>query len=80
MQCAIYKSLRKTDYYLYIRQVEVFDMVPESLLAMLGELELVMELTLSSQRGLARVDVALVMAQLEEKGFYVQLPPTLEVA
>ena len=40
-----------------------------------GELELVMKLELSESRKLARVDVATVIEELQQTGFYLQVPP-----
>jgi hypothetical protein len=43
---------------------------------MLGKLEFVMEVDLSQRDKLARVDSKQVRRQLEQQGFYIQLPPT----
>lgn len=76
MNSAIYKSTRKPDCYLYIERPNDFARVPASLLAMLGELEFVMEVTLGAERKLAQPDPLVVMAQLQERGFYLQMPRT----
>jgi uncharacterized protein YcgL (UPF0745 family) len=41
-----------------------------------GEPEAVMILVLDPQRKLARADTAEVLADIAEKGFYLQMPPT----
>ncbi len=76
MQCFIYKSLKKDGLYLYLRQKDDFSELPEPLLNSFGRLEFVMDLTLSPERKLANEDVVKVMAGLEEKGFFIQMPPT----
>lgn len=75
MHCAIYKSSQKLDLYLYVREKDEFSDIPEPLLKSMGKPQFVMELELSPDRTLARADVAQVMQSLEEKGFYVQMPP-----
>lgn len=52
-----------------------FSRVPEPLLVLLGPLELVMELELTPNRKLARVDRDLLCAELDTKGYYLQMPP-----
>jgi len=76
MHCFIYKSLNKDYLYLYIKNQDDFSQVPEALLVMMGKLEFVMELELSSARKLASEDVGKVMECLEDKGYFVQMPRT----
>lgn len=73
--CAIYRSLKKFDSYLYVEREGDFTRVPPALLRMLGGLEFVMTLELTPQRKLANADVAQVRRQLSEQGYYLQLPP-----
>jgi len=76
MLCYIYKSLKKDQLYLYVEQKNDFSKVPEALFNSFGKLEFVMELELSPERKLAKEDVVKVIGSLDEKGFFVQLPPT----
>jgi len=76
MQAFVYKSLRKPDTYLYLRERDAFGLLPEPVLAPLGRLEFVMELELGPGRKLARADVAVVRANLDERGFHLQFPET----
>lgn len=75
MQCFIYKSLTKADLYLYLNQKDNFSALPTELYESFGRLEFVMELKLTPERKLARADVTKVIAKLERKGFFIQLPP-----
>lgn len=75
MKCTIYKSIRKLDHYLFVATEESFSLVPKQLLDMLGRLEQVMELELNSKSKLARADVTIVMQNLDNSGYYLQLPP-----
>lgn len=75
MQCFIYKCQKKDELYLYLRKQDDFSIVPDQLLASMGKLTFVMELELDSQRKLAREDVNKVMDSIQNKGFFVQMPP-----
>jgi uncharacterized protein YcgL (UPF0745 family) len=77
MQCFIYKSLKKDQLYIYLQDKDDFSAVPEDLFKSLGRLQFVMELQLTPERKLAKEDVNKVMRQLENKGFYIQMPPLM---
>ena len=77
LPCWVYRSPRKQETYLFLAEEDAFDRVPAELLARFGEPVLVIELELSENRRLAREDVRQVMANLRERGFHLQLPPTL---
>jgi uncharacterized protein YcgL (UPF0745 family) len=76
MLCEIYKGNKKAEMYLYVPLKKGLEDVPEVLLQSFGELELVMKLELNPSRKLARVDVATVMKDIQDKGFYLQVPPS----
>lgn len=73
MNTVIYRGHKKPDSYLYIENEDDFSRVPEELLLVLGKLEQVMMLELTSQRKLIQADVNQVMAALCEDGFYLQM-------
>jgi len=75
MQCFIYKSLRKEYLYLYIDKKDDFSKIPEALFKTFGALEFVMDLELTPERKLAKEDVEKVIESLNQKGFFVQMPP-----
>ena len=76
MQAFVYKSLRKPDTYLYLRERDAFALLPDAVRAPLGQLEFVMELVLGPGRKLARADAELVRRNLAAHGFYLQFPET----
>lgn len=76
MQCFIYKSLKKDQLYLYVKQKDDFSEVPEALFNSFGRLEFVMELELTPARKLAKENAEKVLNALNTKGFFVQMPPT----
>ncbi len=74
MQCAIYKSFRKQDTYLYLATRDDFSCLPESLLKLLGEPVHVMDLDLRPDRQLAQEDAVEVLQNLQERGWHLQMP------
>lgn len=78
MQCFIYKSLKKEFLYLYIVHKDDFSAVPHDVLHHFGQAEFVLELDLTAQRKLAREDSTKVIAQLQENGFFIQMPPSAD--
>ena len=77
MQCFIYKSLKKEELYLYLQKKDDFSEIPEPLFNSLGRIEFVMELEITPDRKLAREDANNVLSSLQDKGFFVQMPPTI---
>lgn len=75
MRSFVYKSVRKADTYLYLRDEGAFDPIPVELLEKLGPPVFVIELLLDPSRPLAREDVETVMRNLDNQGYHLQLPP-----
>ena len=75
MQCVVYKSLKQFDYFLFVRTEDGLSRVPDGLKQILGTLEKVIDLELHETRSLAQANVVDVMRQLEERGYYLQMPP-----
>jgi len=80
MKCVVYKSFKQFDYFLFVEEEDEFVRVPGSLRQMLGVLEKVMDLELDESRNLAQADVVVVMQQIEERGYYLQMPPQSDSA
>ena len=64
--------------YLYLRERDQFTALPGELLTRFGTPEFVMELDLASRAKLARENIERVRAALQERNFYLQLPPQIE--
>jgi uncharacterized protein YcgL (UPF0745 family) len=62
--------------YLYVEKSRGLKDVPQALLDKFGEPVPVMLLQLTLSRKLARVNVADVLAGIDEQGFFLQMPPT----
>ncbi|MGI2108667.1 YcgL domain-containing protein [Shewanella frigidimarina] len=75
MICAVYKSGRRADTYLFVKKRDVFDDVPEPLLEMFGSKTLVMIVPLSKRDHLGIADIDKVKVALVEQGYYLQIPP-----
>ncbi|ROS00339.1 hypothetical protein EDC56_2990 [Sinobacterium caligoides] len=75
MLCDVYRLAKKVDAYLYVRRDVGLERVPESLLEITGKLEKSMTLLITPEKKLARMSGEKLLAELEEKGFYLQLPP-----
>lgn len=78
MLCAVYKSVKKDQTYLYVKQRNNFSAVPEMLLKTFGTPVLVTLLNLAKREHLALADIDKVKQQLEQHGFYLQIPPPAE--
>ena len=77
MHCFVYKGSNKQDHYLYLpmaREELSEDALPSALLAMLGELSLVVEFELNAQRSLPQAEPQQVLDDIAEQGFYLQMP------
>ena len=78
MLCAIYKSSKKAETYLYVEKRDDFSNVPEPLMTTFGKPVFVILFDLAGSKSLLRIDNAKVMQQIQDKGFYLQLPPKAE--
>ncbi|MEW6992081.1 YcgL domain-containing protein [Colwelliaceae bacterium 6441] len=78
MLCVIYKSPKKAQTYLFIKERNKFNDVPEALMAMFGTPTLVTIINLANKDKLALADINKVRENLDSKGFYLQLPPPQE--
>ena len=75
MLCAVYKSIRKSQTYLFIEKRDNFEPVPEQLLTQFGPPELVSLLNIKADSKLAMTDANTVIQSIQKNGFYLQLPP-----
>jgi uncharacterized protein YcgL (UPF0745 family) len=74
MHAYVYKSQRKPDTYLYLREKDAFGLVPDGVRLPLGRLDFVLDVALTAGRKLAREDVEVVIANLRDRGFHLQRP------
>ncbi len=76
--CEIYRSPKEEGMYLYVKKEEGLSRVPEDLLTLFGKPQQAMVLLLTPGKKLANASVEKVAESLEEKGFYLQMPPRAE--
>ena len=77
MNCVVYKSAGKPDTYLYLACQCDFQDLPGELQRTFGTPVKVMELELSQKKEKAKEHASPVMRELEQKGYFLQLPPKI---
>ncbi len=75
---AVYKSTKKADTYLYVKEKDKFEDVPKALLEHFGKPKFVMLIPISKRSHIANLPVNEFVHKVSEKGFYLQLPPKEE--
>lgn len=73
--CRVYKTRRKPGLYLYVDRQHDLSRVPAELLAQFVAPELALEFKLSAGRALAQQDPVVVLNNVREQGYHLQLPP-----
>lgn len=75
MHSIVYKSLLKPDTYVFVESDDALGRIPVPISETLGRLAKVMELELTPERRLARVDAGEVISALQSRGYFLQMPP-----
>ncbi len=75
--CTIYRTPREKELYLYVEKGKDLSELPEELMKRFGKVEEVMSLLLTPERRLARADTLRVLEDIRQKGYFLQLPPSL---
>lgn len=75
MWCAVYKSRKRADTYLYVLKRDDFSQVPSALMQSFGAPQFVLVCDLDRRQRLGLADLDAVRRALSEQGFYLQLPP-----
>ncbi|MEG3136121.1 YcgL domain-containing protein [Rouxiella sp. T17] len=78
MFCAIYRSTKRDQTYLYVEKKDDFTKVPEELMKSFGKPDFAMMLNLSTREKLASADINKVKQALLDPGYYLQVPPPVE--
>ena len=74
----VYRTKNINDMYLYVDEATDLEPVPELLLKRFGRPIEALRFELTPTRRLARADAQVVWRQLEEVGYFLQLPPSPE--
>jgi len=76
LHCSVYRSPKKEGMYLYVPKQNSFERVPAELLQTFGTPGHVMDLELTPDRKLARASAPDVINGINQKGYYLQMPPS----
>ena len=74
VECAVYKSSKKDETYVFIPTTSELSELPNELLRVLGQPELVMTLNLTPEKKMARGTAAEILKSIDKQGFHIQLP------
>ena len=75
MLCAVYKSIRKPQTYIFVAKRDDFSQVPTPLLEQFGPPHLVSILNIKETTKMAIAEASRVIQEVTDSGFYLQLPP-----
>lgn len=75
---SIFKSPKIDGMYVYVSRKDGIKKIPEALLVKFGTPIHVSDMILTPERKLARAEAPRVLQQIEEMGFYLQMPPKRE--
>ncbi|WP_024850280.1 YcgL domain-containing protein [Hydrogenovibrio kuenenii] len=70
-----FKSPKKEELYLYVLQETELEELPNELFVMFGEPVHVLDFELTAERKLPRADAKEILKAIEDKGYYMQMPP-----
>ena len=71
----VYRSSVKPDMYIFVAAGEELSRVPEELMKRFGRPIEAMSIELDADVVLARADAVTVLEQIQQEGFYLQMPP-----
>lgn len=74
----VYKTAKREQLYLYVDRQADLSQVPEALLEQFGKPIVAMEILVDDNKRLAKLSGGTLLAEIAEKGFYLQLPPKKE--
>ena len=77
MKVTVYKASAREYLYVYVPEMIGLKKVPAALLAQFGDPTAVMTLDLKAGQKLAQVSAEEVMTAVDNKGYYLQMPPVV---
>jgi uncharacterized protein YcgL (UPF0745 family) len=77
IRCTIFKGKREPELYVYVPWQAGKANIPSDLQKHMGELREVMTIMIGPDKKLARARVENVLKDINEKGYYLQLPPEI---
>lgn len=79
IECTVYKSQKKDETYVFISTTTALSDLPEELLKVLGQAELVMTLKLTPEKKMARGTAKDIIKSIEKQGFHLQMPENPQI-
>lgn len=76
IQVSAYRSPKKEELYLFVPTQDGLEKLPPELLTMFGEPTHVIDFDLTPDRKMAREEASEVYKSIEQKGYFMQMPPT----
>ena len=74
-EVAVYRSAKKADTDLYLPVEDGLESLPKELASLFGRAIFAMELTVTPDLKMSRLNAEEVLLGLQEKGYVLQLPP-----
>ena len=74
-EVAVYRSAKKADTYLYVPVETGLDALPDELSRLFGRAIFAMELVITPELKMSRLNAAEVLSALADVGYVLQLPP-----
>ena len=71
-----FKSPKKDELYLFVPQEDGLEKLPKELLVMFGEPKHVIDFELTPEKKLAREESTVVLESIQNKGYFMQMPPS----
>lgn len=75
MLVSAYRSPKKDELYLFVPQADGLTKIAAELLVMFGEPKHVVDFELTPDRKLGRSNAVEVLASIQSKGYFMQMPP-----
>lgn len=75
---SVFRSSKKSDTYIYVRRGQDWEALPDALRQVFGAPVHSMDLLLTKEKKLARTTGEEVLASIEEKDFFLQMPEEQE--
>lgn len=74
MQCFVYRSPRRENTFLYLKDKDDFSVIPDALIRVFGQPEYSFEFELSKDRKMVKENPEEVITNLKDRGFHLQMP------
>lgn len=74
IECVIYRSIKKDETYIFMPTTTQLSELPAELIKVLGQAEMVMTITLTPEKKMARGTAEEIIKSIHRQGFHLQMP------